>query len=116
MAGTFSPQQLSAEALGLIAGRFAALSEVARLKLIIALEDGEKNVAELVAATGQEQTTVSRQLKHLVTAGVHARRRDGVRVYYSIADPAIFDLCRHVCGSLQRHFLSQAKTSGLFKL
>jgi DNA-binding transcriptional ArsR family regulator len=107
---------LSPEALERIAERFKVLSETVRLQLLIALEDGERNVSELVEATGKSQTNVSRQLQVLTHAGVLSRQKRGVSVYYRIVDPAIFDLCRHVCGSLQRQLEGQAETSKLFNL
>ena len=94
--------KLSDAALELIAARFRALSEPTRLKLLMALEDGEKNVTELVGLTGATQTNVSRQLSVLATAGLLARRKSGLSVLYRIADPGIFDLCGHVCKSLQK--------------
>jgi len=116
MAKTFSPQALTDEALELIAARFKALSDPLRLKLIVALESGEQNVTQLVEATGKLQTNVSRQLQHLMDSGVVARRRQGPFVYYRIADQAIFELCRHVCGSLQRQYVQQGRTSKLFEV
>lgn len=116
MAKPFSPGALTDEALELIAARFKALSEPLRLKLIIALESGEQNVSHLVESTGNRQTNISRQLQHLMDSGVVARRREGSFVYYRIADPAIFDLCQHVCGSLQRQFAQQARSSKLFEV
>lgn len=116
MAKPFTPQTLTDEALDLIAGRFKALSDPLRLKLIIALESGEKNVSELVESTGKLQTNVSRQLQQLTDSGVLARRRQGPCVYYRIADSAIFDLCRHVCGSLQKQYSQQSQTSKLFDI
>lgn len=116
MAKPFAPQDLTDEALELIAQRFKALSDPLRLKLIVALESGEKNVSELVEATGKLQTNVSRQLQHLMDSGVVARRRQGSFVYYRIADEAIFDLCRHVCGSLQRRYVRQGQASKLFEV
>lgn len=116
MAKSFSPQTLTDEALELIAGRFKALSDPFRLKLIIALEEGEMNVTQLVEATGKLQTNVSRQLQHLMDSGIVARRRQGPFVYYRIADQAIFELCRHVCGSLQRQYTLHSHTSKLFEV
>lgn len=107
-------RRLSGEALELIARRFKALSEPTRLKLIIALEAGEKNVSELVQATRATQANVSRQLLSLTDAGILSRRKEGVSVYYAVADPAIFELCDHVCGSLQRRLKRQARASQLF--
>jgi hypothetical protein len=31
-----------------------------------------------------------------------ARRKDGPQVYYSVADPAMIELCREVCGRIAR--------------
>ncbi len=109
-------RHLTPEALDRIAARFKALSEPLRLQLIIALEEGEKTVSELVAATGRRQTNVSRQLQVLTQAGVLSRRKEGVSVHYAIADPAIFDLCRHVCGSLQKQLEAEAEASRMFAL
>jgi DNA-binding transcriptional ArsR family regulator len=111
-----SHRRLSEEALVLVAARFRVLSEPIRLKLIIALEDGEQNVSQLVETTGNTQTNVSRQLQILAEAGILSRRKAGVSVFYQIADPAIFDLCRHVCGGLERDFRRKGEASKLFAL
>jgi ArsR family transcriptional regulator len=103
------PRVLSDAALALIAARFKVLSEVLRLKIIIQLETGEKNVTELMQATGASQTNVSRQLQMLSEAGLVARRKAGQKAYYRICDPSVFDLCGHVCGSLQKRFEAQAQ-------
>ena len=105
---SYSPK-LSDAALELIASRFRALSEPTRLKLLMALEEGEKNVTELVKATGATQTNVSRQLGVLTTAGLLARRKSGLSVLYRIADPGIFDLCGHVCNSLQKRITRESE-------
>jgi len=104
--------KLSQPAIELIAARFRALSEPTRLKLLMALEDGEKNVTELVNLTGATQTNVSRQLSVLTTAGLLARRKSGLSVLYRIADPGIFDLCGHVCKSLQERISQASKIFG----
>lgn len=44
-----SSHTLSNEAIELIAARFRAMGEANRLKLIMAVELGEKNVSQLVA-------------------------------------------------------------------
>jgi len=59
--------QLSDEALEMVAARFKALSEKTRLKLIIALEDGEKNVGELVKRVGANQAIFHISCKSLQT-------------------------------------------------
>lgn len=103
---------LSDDALELVARRFAVLSEPMRLRLIQALFDGERSVGELVAATGGTQGNISRHLQKLTQAHVLARRKEGLQVYYSIADPSIFRLCELVCGSLEKSLSRQADAFG----
>ena len=99
---------LTDEALDLIARRFAVLSEPMRLRLVHALFGGEKNVNALVEETGGTQANISRHLQTLTQAGVLARRKEGLQVFYSIADPSIFKLCDLVCGSLEKQLAKQA--------
>jgi ArsR family transcriptional regulator len=106
--------RLSDDALALIAARFKVLSEPTRLKLLLALETGEKNVTQLVQLTRATQANVSRQLQALADAGLVVRRREGVSVFYRVADAGIFDLCEHVCLGLQRQLVEQAKASRWF--
>jgi ArsR family transcriptional regulator len=101
-------RELSGQAMELIALRFKALSEASRLKLIHALKGGEKNVTELVGATGLTQANVSRHLQVLVESGILKRRKEGLSVIYAIADKSIFDLCESVCGSVQRRLEQHA--------
>ena len=104
-----SLREKSDRALDLIAARFRILGEVNRLKLITALERGEMNVSALVEATGMTQANVSRHLQALTAAGILRRRKEGLTVIYGIADPGIFTLCEHVCGSLQRRLAEHTK-------
>lgn len=103
---------MSDEALELVARRFAVLAEPMRLRLIQALFDGEKPVNALVEATGGTQANVSRHLQHLTQAGVLARRKEGLQVFYRIADPSIYRLCELVCGSLEKQLAKQAGVFG----
>ena len=104
-----TPRPLSADAMALIARRFAVLSEPMRLRLLHALFAGEKNVNELVALTGGTQANVSRHLQTLTQAHMLARRKAGLQVFYTIADPSIFPLCELVCGSLEKQLSRQAE-------
>ncbi len=103
---------LSDEALELVARRFAVLAEPMRLRLIQALFDGEKNVNALVEETGGTQANVSRHLQTLTQAHILSRRKEGLQVFYAIADPSIYKLCELVCGSLEKELTRQAGVFG----
>lgn len=103
---------LTDEALELVARRFAVLAEPMRLRLIQALFAGERNVTELVEATGGTQANVSRHLQTLMAAHLLSRRKDGLQVFYRISDPTIPKLCELVCGSLEKTLSRQAAHLG----
>ena len=103
---------LSTHALELVARRFAVLAEPMRLRLIHALFEGEKHVNALVEETGGTQANISRHLQTLTQAHVLSRRKEGLQVFYAIADPSIFKLCDLVCGSLEKQLTKQAEAFG----
>ena len=102
----FSP--IPDELVELIARRFRLLSEPMRIRLVDRLRDGEATVHQLADELGSSQQNVSRHLTLLAEAGVLARRKQGNRVYYRIADPEVFALCERVCGSVEHHLLDLA--------
>ena len=63
---------------------------------------GERSVNDLAEALEATQSNGSRHLQALHDAGLVARRREGVGVYYRIGDPVIFELCKIVCDSTER--------------
>ena len=85
----------------LIAGRFKALADPTRIRLLDRLHDGEATVTELTEAAGTTQQNVSKHMHLLLAAGLVARRRGGNFIYYRIADRAVFELCATVCGRLR---------------
>jgi DNA-binding transcriptional ArsR family regulator len=91
---------LEPELIPLLAKRFKALGEPARLALLAALQHGERNVSQLVESTQRGQPNVSQHLKELVHAGLVAARREGNHVYYRIADAYVMRICDAVCKSL----------------
>jgi len=107
-----APPPVSEEALILIASWFRALGEPSRLKILRALEVGERNITELVAATGLTQANVSRHVQSLVDAGMVGRRREGLTVVCFIADPGITELCDNVCNNLMKRLTQQVKKLG----
>ena len=95
------PHPIPDELAELIARRFRTLADPLRVRLLDQLRDDELSVNELAERLAAGQQNVSKHLALLADAGMVARRKDGNRVYYRIADPAIFDLCEQICGSLQ---------------
>ena len=91
---------LTPKLMELIAGRFKALGEPARLRILNALRDGEKTVSELMDATGLGQANVSKHLQLLHSAGFVTRRKSGLFVHYTLADEDVFTLCDLMCGRL----------------
>jgi Fic family protein len=79
-------QNLTEAAMKLMAARFRALGEVSRLKLILAVGNGEKNVSQLIADTGLSQANASKHLKILTDSGILARRKKGIFVFYCTTD------------------------------
>jgi DNA-binding transcriptional ArsR family regulator len=96
------PHPLPDPLVDLIAERFRVIGEPVRIKLLDRLRDGEASVGQLTEALGATQQNVSRHLAVLHAAGIVARRKEGTRVLYAIADETIFALCETVCGALQQ--------------
>lgn len=91
---------LNSELLKLVAERFKALAEPARLEILNALRDGEMTVSELVERTGLGQANVSKHLQLLLTHGFVRRRKDGLFAYYELADRSVLKLCDIMCDRL----------------
>ncbi len=74
---------------------YKALSNVQRIRLLLALRDGECCVCELQTALNAPQSTVATHLRCLTDSGLVRTRNDGRWTYYSVADRAVFDLIEH---------------------
>jgi DNA-binding transcriptional ArsR family regulator len=69
-----------------------ALGHPIRLQILHMLRAGEACVCHLETVTGQRQAYISQQLMRLRSAGLVVDRRDGLNVYYSLADDSVADL------------------------
>jgi len=94
-------KSMSPELLSLVAERFKALADPARLRLLNALRAGERSVGALVEDTGLTQANVSKHLAQLHAMGFVRRRREGLFVYYGLADKEVFRLCEIMCGRIE---------------
>ncbi|GAB4346155.1 MAG: metalloregulator ArsR/SmtB family transcription factor [Desulfobulbaceae bacterium] len=66
---------------------FKALAEPVRLRILALLLHGERCVCELMDVLDMPQSTVSRHLAYLRNAGLIVGRRNGVWMYYRLAEP-----------------------------
>lgn len=84
------------------AERFRLLGDPVRLRVLnLLLELGEASVQDLAEAAGQSHQNTSKHLRKLAEGGLVGSRRDGIQVYYRVADPSVPGLCILVCGSLR---------------
>ncbi|HSN73730.1 MAG TPA: metalloregulator ArsR/SmtB family transcription factor [Anaerolineae bacterium] len=71
---------------------FKALAHPQRIQILEALRAGELSVGGLQAQLAIESSSVSQQLAVLRNKNIVEPRKVGTSVFYSVRDPAIFDL------------------------
>ena len=69
----------------------AAMADPTRIAILYELADGPRNVSEIVAALGLNQTTASRHLRFLRDRGMVTAERSGQNVIYALADTRVID-------------------------
>jgi|SRR5690349_4267056 len=93
---------LQPDAAELIAGRFHALADPTRLRILDQLRRHEElSVGDLTEALGTSQQNVSKHLGALRAEGFVARRKAGTSSLYRIADPAVLELCDRLCAAME---------------
>ena len=88
-----------------VAGTFRMLADPTRLAILRCLMAGERSVGQVVEETGRGQANVSKHLKLLADAGLVARRKAGLQVYYRVGNPLVEELCALVC----RHVMAEVE-------
>ncbi len=89
---------------------FSLLSDATRIRIILALRDGELPVGDLAERVGKPPTGVSQHLAKLRWGKVVQARQEGTRVFYSLIDDharrlvveAVFQ-AEHVVGGVPGH-------------
>ncbi len=84
----------SASGADLLARVFAGVSDPTRLRILLALLDGERNVSELVSLLGSSQGRVSTHLSCLRWCGFVTSDKRGKYVYYRVTDERVRQLIR----------------------
>ena len=69
-----------------------ALSSGRRAEIVDVLAQGERSVEEMAAELGQSVANTSHHLRALARAGLLVTRRDGTRIYYTLASDRVGDL------------------------
>jgi ArsR family transcriptional regulator len=93
------------EFLDEMAEKFRLLGDTTRLAILRALMEGEKSVGQVVEETSRGQANVSKHLKLLADAGLVARRKEGLQVFYRVHDPVVDKLCKLVCDTIAQQTL-----------
>lgn len=71
---------------------FSIFANKTRLKLLVCLSQGEKNVTELIKNCGLSQSAVSQHLEKMRSTGIVSTRREGKEIIYSLIDPKAADI------------------------
>lgn len=92
------------------AALFDAIAEVAkamasgrRAELVEALAQGERSVESLSVLIGQSVANTSQHLQRLLRAGLVTTRRDGTRILYALASPAVYELWHAMMAAAEAH-------------
>ena len=83
------------------------LSNPIRLEILTKLRDGKKSVTEITSLTGVRQATVSQHLAILRQRGVVTTKREGINVYYDVANPKITKACDLIRELLFEHITAK---------
>ncbi|WP_431797722.1 ArsR/SmtB family transcription factor [Microbacterium kunmingense] len=65
---------------------FRLLSDPTRIRVILALQDGERSVTQLADAVGKSPTVVSQHLAKMRLGRLVRARREGTAMFYSLID------------------------------
>jgi ArsR family transcriptional regulator len=80
-----------------------AAGDPGRMRILELLLGGESQVSEIAEDTEAELSTTSQRLRVLLKEGLVARRRDGRKRYYSLADAHVRTLVCNVLDHADPH-------------
>lgn len=84
--------------LDIAAAMCHALSDPARLRLLLWLAEREMCVSELVELEQAKVSSISARLQMLHAARLVIRRREAKHIYYALADEHVHALLRNILG------------------
>ena len=74
----------------------SAFGSPVRLKILVCLEAGEKNVTELIGNCGLAQSAVSQHLEKLKSASLVSSRRKGKEIFYKLSFKKSADISKEL--------------------
>lgn len=80
-----------------------------RLNIINLLKDKEMSNSELMQKTGLSKVTMSQHMNVLKSKGVIVARREGVQLFYRIANPKIIQACTLMREVLMEQLMEKEK-------
>jgi len=69
------------------------LTNPKRIEILNALNTDERTVTELVEALGASKANVSQHLAVMRHKGILTTRREGVNIFYRVANPKVIEAC-----------------------
>ena len=88
------------------------LTNPKRIEILNTLKNDEKTVTELVQALGASKANVSQHLAVMRHKGILTTRRDGVNIYYRVANPKVIDACALMKEVLFEQHVAKKKAVG----
>jgi len=84
-------------------------SNAKRLEIINTLKENELSASELIEKIGLSKANLSQHMSVLKSKGVILTRREGVNIYYRIANPKIIQACHLMREVLLEQFQEKGK-------
>ncbi len=90
------------------------LTNPKRIEILNALKTDERTVTELVNALGASKANVSQHLAVMRHKGILTTRREGVNIFYRVANPKVIEACALMKEVLfEQHMAKKKAISGV---
>ncbi len=92
-----------------------SLSHPKRLEILNNLRDGEKSVSELLSVVASSKANLSQHLAILREKRIIGSRREGVNIFYRLANPKMIRACDIIREVLFEELVEDSRMSELVK-
>ncbi|MGN0062708.1 MAG: ArsR/SmtB family transcription factor [Nocardioides sp.] len=86
------PERLDEARIAVCVEIFSLLADATRLRIVLALRDGEESVGAIAEEVGKSQAAVSQHLAKMRMSRMVTTRQDGNRIYYRLANDHALEL------------------------